>query len=185
MCRLEVVTIPYILNPTPQINIMSFISEAIIDQWVEKVGGDSNRLTEEVKSFHAEQPVLVGYFFSDDFKVFKNEEKDFAIFLAVVIWKSISSVVENIPQIDEETFANAEEYNWGLLQNVTAKKFRDRLDVFFEDSDQEDLLAFVEDAIIDDEDQVITLEVREPLFVLLKTIIDCLLNKHQTPEAGV
>ena len=48
------------------------------------------------------------------------------------------------------------------------------MDVFFENYQQEDLLAFVEDSLIDDEDEIVTKVGREPMFVALKSIIDCL-----------
>ena len=61
----------------------------------------------------------------------------------------------------------------GFLETVKSNNSRDRMTVFFDDSDQEDLLAFVEDALVeDDEDSVVTKEGREPIFVALKTVID-------------
>ena len=56
---------------------------------------------------------------------------------------------------------------------MTAKKFRERLDVFFQDYFQEDLLAFVEDSLSEEEEEMVTKIGREPMFVALKTIIDC------------
>ena len=41
---------------------------------------------------------------------------------------------------------------------------------------QEDLLAFVEDNLVEDEDSVVTKEGREPMFVALKSVIDVLTN---------
>ncbi|MEO0876376.1 MAG: hypothetical protein AAFY48_17390, partial [Bacteroidota bacterium] len=40
---------------------------------------------------------------------------------------------------------------------------------------EEELLALVEDAILDDDESPVTNEGREPIFVSLKSIIDCLL----------
>ena len=48
------------------------------------------------------------------------------------------------------------------------------MDVFFEDYAQEDMLAFVEDNLVEDEDSTITKEGREPIFVALKSVIDVL-----------
>ena len=57
---------------------------------------------------------------------------------------------------------------------MTAKRFRDRMDIFFENYSQEDLLAFVEDNLVEDEDSLVTKEGREPMFVALKSVIDIL-----------
>jgi hypothetical protein len=59
-----------------------------------------------------------------------------------------------------------------MLEPVKSKPFQHKADVFFKDYPQEDLLAFVEDALADDEDSEVTKEGREPMFVALKTIID-------------
>ncbi|MFT5382917.1 MAG: hypothetical protein ACI81W_000313, partial [Saprospiraceae bacterium] len=64
---------------------------------------------------------------------------------------------------------------WEKLSENQSKGFRDKLDVFFENTSQEDLLAFVEDALVqDEEDDMISPEGREYVFITLKTIIDCL-----------
>ena len=58
-----------------------------------------------------------------------------------------------------------------------AKNFRDRLNEFFEGSDQEDLLAFAEEAVLEDEDDpesIVTKEGKEPIFIALKTMVDVL-----------
>jgi len=46
------------------------------------------------------------------------------------------------------------------------------LDIFFKDYPQEDLLAFAEDALTEDDDSPVTAEGREPMMVFLKTAID-------------
>jgi hypothetical protein len=79
-------------------------------------------------------------------------------------------------EIDSDELSVAEEKNWELLESITAKRFRDRLDVFFKDNKQTDLLAFVEDMLLDEEDELLTKEGREPMFVILKSIIDCFDN---------
>ncbi|MFK8104727.1 MAG: hypothetical protein AB8G15_19570, partial [Saprospiraceae bacterium] len=75
------------------------------------------------------------------------------------------------------TLEEKEEDNWEKLENVPAGSFRDRLDVFFKDYPQEDLLAFAEDALVEEEEDSdinLTKEGKELMFVALKTIIDCL-----------
>jgi len=76
--------------------------------------------------------------------------------------------------ITEEALSIAEETNWGKMQEVSAKKFRERLDVFFSSTSQEDLLAFIEDALLDEEEGILSKEGREPIFIILKSIIDAL-----------
>jgi len=58
------------------------------------------------------------------------------------------------------------------MEANVGKKFRERLDEFFEETKQEDLLAFIEDALLDDEESPVSKEGREPMFVTLKAVID-------------
>jgi hypothetical protein len=153
---------------------MTFVTEDIIDSTAEALGGSENFQQESIEHFRQEQPVIFEYFFSEDFEAFTKEEKEYALFLALVIFESIKKVHPDLQLISEKVFLEAEESNWEKLRDVTARRFKERMDVFFEDYPQEDLLAFVEDSLVDEEETLVTKEGREPLFVLLKSIIDCL-----------
>jgi len=79
--------------------------------------------------------------------------------------------------VSEDQIGEAEEKNYEMLELSAGKKFRDRLDPFFENSDQEDLIAFAEEAVLEDEDDpesLVTKEGREPIFIALKTMVDVL-----------
>jgi hypothetical protein len=153
---------------------MTFVTEDIIDSTAADLGGSEDFQQESIERFRQEQPVIFEYFFSEDFEAFTKGEKEYALFLALVVFESIKKVRPELSSIDEKAFLEAEESNWEKLQAVTARRFKERMDVFFEAYPQEDLLAFVEDSLIDDQDTLVTKEGREPLFVFLKTIIDCL-----------
>lgn len=153
---------------------MTFVKEEIIDLTAAELGSSEDFQLASLEEFRQEQPVFFEYFFSEDFEAFTKTEKEYALFLALVIFKAIKKVRTELPTVSEQFFLETEEANWEKLQNVTARRFKERMDVFFENYTQEDLLAFVEDSLIDDQDTEITKEGREPLFVFLKTIIDCL-----------
>jgi hypothetical protein len=93
------------------------------------------------------------------------------------LWQSVEKVHGKLPPLSKNALEAAEEANWESLESVTAKRFRDRMTPFFEGYDQEDLLAFVEDSLTEDEEDtenVVTKEGREPMFVALKSVIDAL-----------
>ena len=94
----------------------------------------------------------------------------------LILSKTVEQALGKIPPLSNKALENAEEQNWERLDGVTAKRFRDRMDIFFENYSQEDLLAFVEDNLVEDEDSVVTKEGREPMFVALKSVIDVLTN---------
>lgn len=154
---------------------MRFVSETIIDRVASQIASTEEIFVEKTKVFGEDQPFLAGYFFSEAFAAFTSKEKEYALFLGLVLWDSIKTVNPDLPLVEEEDFISAEEKNLALIQEVTAKKFRARLDVFFENTDQEDLLAFIEDSLIEEEEEpLITKEGRELLFIILKTMVDCL-----------
>lgn len=154
---------------------MQFIDEDTIDQIAVKLGTSDTAREVAIEALREEQPVLLAYLFSENFDVFMNREREYVLFLVLVIIESAKSKTSNtLPIITEEMLGEVEESNWTKIQAVNAQRFRERLDVFFEDTNQEDLLAFVEDALIDEEEGLLSKEGREPLFIVLKSIIDAL-----------
>ena len=152
-----------------------FISEDMIDEVVlDLEAADFER---EVSILGEEQPVLLGYVLSEDFELLTNEEREWLLYLVLVIYKATEKGYEKIDPLSKNDLEAAEEANWARLETVTAKRFRDRMTPFFEGYPQEDLLAFVEDSLTEDEedtDNFLTKEGREPMFVALKSVIDAL-----------
>jgi hypothetical protein len=153
-----------------------FISEKTIDAVVEAL--ESADFEHEIEEFGKEQPALMGYVFSEDFDLLTQEERELMLYLMLVIWQSILRDGGEVEPVSKLALEDAEERNWELLDTVKENRFRERITVFFDDSDQEDLLAFVEDSLVDDDDSTVTQEGREPIFVALKSVID-ILTKHE------
>lgn len=157
---------------------MKFISEITIDKIIDEL--EEKGITEPlIQSFKDSQPLIYAYLFSDSFDLSTQNEKEYLFYLVIVAWKSIMEVVPDLEIVDEEEIGVSEEKNWELINNVKATKFRDRITVLFEHSDQEDLLAFAEDMLTDldnegSENEIITKEGRELLFVAYKSIIDAI-----------
>lgn len=146
-----------------------------MDKIVERFDDSESAYEKAVEQFELSQPILLSYLFSEDFEVFTSDEKEFMLLLATIIFSANQEVNGTRPQIDEKAIADAEEANWAKLEGANVSRFHERLDIFFKDYEQEDLLAFVEDALADDdEDPIVTKEAREAMFVTLKTVIDCL-----------
>ncbi len=156
---------------------MEFITEKTIDTVAEKIGRDQDYFLLTLRSLEEEQPIILAYLFSDTFEAFAQEEREFLLYLVLVIYQSFKRTYAQLPPVEEEQLGRAEEENWELMNGTSARRFRDRLDTFFENYEQEDLLAFAEDALADDEEEganFIAKESRDALFIALKSIIDCL-----------
>ena len=132
---------------------MEFVSEKIIDSVVEELEDlPDEQYEQRMEAFAAAQPVLVAWLFSDNFDLLNEDEKGYLQYLALIAWLSIVKVAGQVEAVSEEQIGLAEEKNYEVLENSTAKKFRDRLNPFFEHTQQEDLIAFAEDAVVEDED---------------------------------
>jgi hypothetical protein len=117
----------------------------------------------------------------DNEGVFSEDEEDFLLYLSLVVFRSVEAGRGgSLPAVAEGDISEAEEANWSLMEASKAADFHSRLDAFYETSPEEDLMAFVEDAIAEGgegEDGAafeLTPEGREPMFVALKTVIDVL-----------
>jgi hypothetical protein len=137
---------------------MKFISEADQEAFFRTLGED--------------QPIVLSFLVSEDVKVLTLEEQELMYLLAAILYKSILNTHPDCPMIDEDILGKAEEQNWALMEANIRGTFSERITPFFENYPQEDLLAFVEDALVFDEDSQVTNEGRSYLFVVLKSMID-------------
>ncbi len=156
---------------------MTFISEQTIDQEASKLDASQQLYDDTLEQIKEQQPHVALYLMSESFELLTPKEQDYLLYLALVIWRAISQKEANSQAITEEQIGQHDEKNWELMEQSSNKKFRERLDVFFKDTPQEDLLAYIEDSLtIDSEDQedFLTKAGREIIFVGLKTLVDVL-----------
>lgn len=157
---------------------MQFVSEKVIDAVIDELETFSDEQYEvQMEAFAEAQPVLFAWLFSEHFELLNEDEKGYLQYLSLIAWRSIVRVNGDVEAVSEEQIGEAEEANYAVLEAATAQKFRERLDSFFEGSPQEDLLAFAEEAVLEDEDDpdsLVSKEAREPIFVAVKTLVDVL-----------
>lgn len=159
-----------------------FINETIIEQEAANLEASPEKYQAAIAELTEEQPYIMGYLFSDSFKYLTEEEQGYLLYLTLVIWKSVSELDEDLAVASEELIGQFEEQNWEAMEASSNKKFRERLDVFFQDTPQEDLLAFIEDSLESDKEdgeEFLTKPGREIIFVGLKTVVDVLTQKKR------
>ena len=151
------------------------VPESIIEKNIQLLEQSEANFQEASEQFRIEQPTLFSFFFSENLSLLTQTEQKYLFRLIVIFWKSIKDVFpDEQAMLSEDQISEAEEHNWSLLEKTSAKAFHDRLDVLFEDSNQEDLLAFAEDMLTLEEQDELTKEGREPIFVALKVMADLL-----------
>lgn len=150
------------------------ITENIIESVIERLGEDENYFQYSIQNLLEAQPQIGAYIFSEDFKFFTQEEKEHLIFMTIVINNSVMQTGIDPMEASQEEIGSAEEKNWEIIQAERSKEFRTKLDPFYKNHKQEDLIAFVEDLLNTGEEDNISKEARDHLFIAGKTIIDVL-----------
>lgn len=151
-----------------------FTSEKFIEEVATTLDMESQKYDEAIVAMQAKQPILFSYLLSENFKLLTKEEKEYLLYLGLILWKVIENHEVTIPVLTAEEIEEIEEKNWTLFNEAENRNFRTKLDAFFEGYSQEDLLAFIEDALVEDEDSFVTKEGRDLIFIGLKTTIDAL-----------
>lgn len=151
---------------------MIFISENVINATISDLEQVDGNLDERIEALKTTQPMILAYITSAQFDMLNESERDYLLYLTQVLVQSIDRSIEELPTLEEAIIGEIEEKVWTMMESAKGKTFRDRLDIFFENYPQEDLLAFVEDSLAEDEEDDLSPEGRELMFVALKTLID-------------
>ncbi|THH37923.1 hypothetical protein [Neolewinella litorea] len=151
------------------------ISEATIDRTLDRLEGAGEEYEQQIQDFAESQPELMEYLTNEDVEAFTEGERELLLFAALVIFQSVDDERSGLEEVTGDAIATAEERNYEIMAASKGASLRDRLTPFFEQSGEEELLAFVEDLTLsEDEGDAISPEAREPFFVTLKTVIDTL-----------
>ncbi len=148
--------------------------EKTIDQVVDRFAAKPNDLSNVYKELAAEQPAIISMLYSTDLKTLTEEETDLLFFIVAVLYESVKAKNGDLDQVAPEDLEVADDANWAKMMAAGNGNFRDRITPFFDGYLQEDLLAFTEDALLDDDEQVVSGIGREAIFVTAKTVIDVL-----------
>jgi hypothetical protein len=148
------------------------IEEKHIDVAIELLG-DEALFRRKSANLITTQPSIIAYLESEGFQILSNEEKDLMWYCILVIIEAIIQSEEEVESILLEEIEEAEEMNYSKVGDKNLK-FSDVADIMFDGYEEEDLLAFVEDTLIPDEEEFPTPVGRKVLFISLKTLIDAL-----------
>jgi hypothetical protein len=154
---------------------MPFIDENLIEAVVDQLGASDAAFENKLNELKDKYPLRLGYLFAEDVEALTKEEQSWMLFVGTVIISACEQAYGgHLPMIEEKDLMELEENNWSAIQESKETGFNKRLDVFFQNTDQEDLLAFIEDSLADSEEEenIISKEGKEPMFIMLKTLVD-------------
>lgn len=140
------------------------ITELQIDQIFEKIGEEKD---ESILKFIEGDKKFSAYLLGDQFKLLSETEKELLLFIHLTIWFCYDQYGQAFDFIIED-FTTIEEENWTKIENNKLSSEL-KIDLLFENYPQEDLLAFVEDMLQQEE---ITPLGKELIFVTAKSYID-------------
>ena len=112
---------------------------------------DEAAVEEAMVAFATEQAPFVQYLRTDTFSLLTEDERDYLQYLALVVYAAVADERERVPTLRGEAIEEWEERCWGWLEASVGKPMSARLDAFFDNIDEEELLAFAEDSLVDPE----------------------------------
>lgn len=151
---------------------MNFINEERINVIIDELNDDN--FEELMINFSESQPFLLSFLLSEGFNVLDEDEKSLLFYLAVIIYFSVEREHSDIELVPINLIERTDEENWTIVDQNKFKTLKEIADHFFTDYNQEDLLAFVEDALVEDEEYEISNIGRNVIFVSMKSLIDAL-----------
>lgn len=147
------------------------ITEEIIDQSIETIR--KMDFEDAFNKFSQKHPLLVSYLAGEQFAVLDESEYQILLFEAMIIAECFPDAEFGNDETTAELLEEFESANWAAFDNDEQGSFHDRLDVFFENTDEEELLAFIEDSLVDDEEaEPIHAASKEIIFISLKSLVD-------------
>lgn len=116
------------------------------------------------------EKVFLSYLASDNFDVLNDSERKVMFFCCEVIFHAYKNCHGEYPELDMDAFNIIEEKNWAIREE--AASWDACKDKFFSLTSEEDILSFVEDILVDDEDNDMTDIGKEFIFILCQSYID-------------
>ena len=158
----------------------TLVDEKTIESIIESLENNDKLIALEER-WEEDFPAISDYLNQDGFSLLVEEEKAYVSFIVAVIFLSWEEKFGDFEKdLKPKKLEKIEEQNWEKLNNAKGKTFRAKLDVFFDGHTQEDLLAFVEDSVQDDEEQMVSGAARDIVFICATTILDTIIEREES-----
>lgn len=135
------------------------ISVEAIEQSLDTLTTES-ALEEAMLTFAQEQTAFLQYLQTESFELLTQDERDYLQYLLLVIYGAMTPTADSaekdrakLAMLSGEHIEHWDEKCWEWMQATVGKPMATRLDTFFNNIDQEELLAFAEDSLVDSDEE--------------------------------
>ena len=90
---------------------MPFINEDIIEQIADRLDAQPENYEILVREFQEAQPALIGYILSEDTAFLTPDERDYFLYLGLIIWDAIRSQQPELAQVTAYQISDTEDLN--------------------------------------------------------------------------
>jgi len=157
---------------------LKFVPESDIEEILIKVDESDKYYESVLEEIARTQPAVTSFLNEENFQLLTEEEYEMMWFVFAIIFNSMEAVNGDLGEISMDLITKNEESNWEKMNESSAANFYDKVSIFFENYEQEDLLAFLEDIITPDEDSPISKVGAEIIFISLKSIMDSFIKEN-------
>ena len=129
------------------------IDEATIDMILIKLDQEESydmRLTEQFSEIFEDYQV---YLEKEIFPILTADEADLLLFIHNVIHEAMNVKKQTVSVFELHEFFDIEDKLWEQFEDNIKKSFNERITPVFEQIDEEDALAFVEDLLVEPEEE--------------------------------
>lgn len=144
------------------------VSEQLLEEVLNRYDSPE-KISDDIEIVCQEQPHLAAFLKVDNHTLLSQEEYSLLWFMTVIIYRAYEEANADLDVLSEEEIGDKEEKIWEIINDSKEKTFRGKLDEMFELCPEEELLAFIEDTLVDDEDSLVTSAGKEFLFVAAAT----------------
>lgn len=129
------------------------IKEEKIDSILERLESDEDYKKEITDQFEQLYTEYFTYINQEILKMLNEQEGDLLMFIHTVLTEAFLSNDQELKFFELTSFFDIEEMMWTTYEENIKAPFRERITPVFEDCAEEDALAFVEDLLIEPEEE--------------------------------
>lgn len=129
------------------------IQENTIEKVMEDVA-ENEQYSEDIRSkFNENQEDFLAYLEREVYSLISDPEKDLLLFILYALHECAAIDSKEVKPIELHTYFDIEEGLWKIYEEGIKLPFKDRVTPFFEKIDEEEALAFVEDLLVEAEQE--------------------------------